>query len=88
MAEKDGGPAFPGAKKNPSEQFAALGQPEYIPTSGMTLRDYFAASVVQGMLAYPGDNLRGSWHSNSTDSHIAAAAYAIADAMLKAREAQ
>ena len=44
---------------------------------GMTLRDYFAAKVMQGLCA-----------GNSTDAQqIAKAAYIVADAMLKAREA-
>ena len=46
----------------------------------MTLRDYFAAKVTQGICAYgPGANM--------TDDLIAREAYAIADAMLKARQA-
>lgn len=44
---------------------------------GMTLRDYFAAKAMQGLCA-----------GNSTNAkEIAGAAYIIADAMLKAREA-
>ena len=46
---------------------------------GMTLRDYFAAKAMQAMLAHP----------NSSDTagpeSYAAAAYKMADAMLKAR---
>jgi hypothetical protein len=45
----------------------------------MTLRDYFAAKALQGLLA-------GSL--KSSDTHlIARDCYAMADAMLKAREA-
>ena len=61
---------------------------------GMTLRDYFAAKVLQGMLAAKG------WHPDfmfladfnfdagkrAADA-VAVAAYKYADAMLKAREA-
>jgi hypothetical protein len=43
--------------------------------SGMTLRDYFAAKALQGMLA-------SDW--NGFD-HIAASAYQVADAMIRAR---
>ena len=44
---------------------------------GMTLRDYFAAKAMQGLCA-----------GNSTDAQqIAKAAYIVADAMLKVREA-
>ena len=45
--------------------------------SGMTLRDYFAAKAMQGMLADP---------STPEIMDIAGAAYEVADAMLKARE--
>ncbi|MDK9585814.1 hypothetical protein [Lelliottia wanjuensis] len=46
---------------------------------GMTLRDYFAAKFMQGVCANP-DKLY-------SDDHLAAEAYQMADAMLKAREA-
>lgn len=42
---------------------------------GMTLRDYFAAAAMQGMLA-----------SNSDESNIAGVAYLIADDMMLVRE--
>lgn len=47
--------------------------------NGMTLRDYFAAKAMQAILSNPdyGDE----------DSSLAGAAYYVADAMLKAREA-
>ena len=45
-------------------------------TNGMTLRDYFAAKAMQGLLAY-------GW---KTEENIAPKAYAMADAMLKQRE--
>jgi hypothetical protein len=60
-----GGPAFP--------LFAATGY------AGMTLRDYFAAKALQGLLA-------GTLKSSDT-SLIARDCYAMADAVLKAREA-
>lgn len=51
----------------------------YIPpeTSGMTLRDYFAAKAMQGLVA----------NSNTNPMDIAKAAYVVADFMMKAREA-
>jgi hypothetical protein len=61
----DGGPAFPtpvGIQHN----------------DGMTLRDYFAAAALQGMLT--DSCIQGS------DSQFAESAYSYADAMLKARE--
>ena len=52
--------------------------------SGMTLRDYFAARAMQGLIASP----RGLLGKNEiTDVDYAQAAYLIADAMMKAREA-
>ena len=49
---------------------------------GMTLRDYFAAKAMQGLLAQSCGTALGS------DPKFAAEyAYATADAMLKAREA-
>lgn len=50
-----------------------------IQDTGMTLRDYFAAKAVQGMLSNP------EWNHWSTEHH-AEYAYGVADAMLKARE--
>jgi hypothetical protein len=45
---------------------------------GMTIRDYFAAAALQGMLT--DSCIQGS------DSQFAESAYSYADAMLKARE--
>ena len=50
---------------------------------GMTLRDYFAAKAMQGILA--GDHIIN--HGNEPLTTVAYVAYAQADAMLKAREA-
>jgi hypothetical protein len=44
---------------------------------GMTLRDYFAAKAMQGLVA----------NNNTNPFEISKAAYVVADAMLKAREA-
>ena len=68
MSTNDGGPAFPHD-----------GQQNY--TGGMTLRDYFAARALQGLMA----NKSNPLHFNPEDD--AAYVYRIADAMLKAREA-
>ena len=66
-----GGPAFPC-------------HPEIIPQkdrdfAGMTLRDYFAAKAMQGFCS-------GSFWGEANNDECAVAAYAMADAMLKARE--
>ena len=52
--------------------------------SGMTLRDYFAAKAMQGLIASPRGTPDGK---DATDAYYAKAAYVMADAMLKAREA-
>ena len=52
--------------------------------TGMTLRDYFAAKAMQGLLASPRGTPDGS---DATDVYYAKCAYLVADAMLKAREA-
>ena len=77
-----GGPAFPGfdyidqhGKKNPE---------------GMTLRDYFAAKAMQGLMA---GRWKADMHGIPYDAYRADAdewaksAYHFADAMLKARDA-
>lgn len=64
---KDGGPAFP-----VSEEALMRNLP------GMTLRDYFAAKAMQGMLAAA---------ENYRTHELTGFAYQVADAMLKAREA-
>ena len=67
-----GGPAFPQYAWNEmAEKFTA--------TEGMTLRDYFAAKAMHAILSNP--------DFNEDDSKLAAYAYNVADAMLKAREA-
>ena len=66
-----GGPAFPCDR---------ILMPEgAICSTGMTLRDYFAAKAIQGFVAAIGMEI--DFSAASTD------AYAIADAMLKVREA-
>lgn len=78
--EKTGGPAFPMVAQNWHHK-------------GMTLRDYFAAQVLQGYIAC------NAWHPDfvypegykfvagqRADQAVAEAAYKYADAMLKARQ--
>lgn len=77
-ATNDGGPAFPHSLDwGWSEK---LKRYEAVGFSGMTMRDYFAAAALQGMLAqrtsdYTPEIQYLSWY-----------AYRTADAMLKARE--
>lgn len=73
MSEKDnGGPAFPGC-----------GDLNDFPTInlGMSMRDYFAAKAMQGILSDPAVRIDGDGLKTS----IAIESYLIADAMLKAR---
>jgi len=74
-----GGPAFPQNTKI----VAPAGQELYQGfMGGMTLRDYFAAKAMQATVQ--------AWIERSiyppTDYEVASNAYAVADAMLKARE--
>ena len=55
--------------------------PNYKKDRGMTLRDYFAASFVKSGHVFK------SISSGNTPELVAEQAYAMADAMLKAREA-
>jgi hypothetical protein len=68
----DGGPAFP----------TLFIEPNYgSGYAGMTMRDYFAAAALQGMMAQFDPE-------NELEHHIAKWSYKAADAMLKAREAK
>lgn len=66
MSNNTGGPAFP-----------APAGVQHITEQGMTLRDYFAAKAMQGMLAAS---------ENYSTSELALYAYDVADAMLRQRE--
>ena len=68
----DGGPAFPCVYY--SEPIGSIG-PQLTIKGGMTLRDYFAAAALQGLLAYDGDC-----------STAIGLAYHTADAMLDWRK--
>ena len=50
---------------------------------GMTLRDYFAAKAMQGLIASPRGTPDGS---GATDVYYAKCAYLVADAMMNVRE--
>lgn len=53
---------------------------------GMTLRDYFAAKAMQGLMGRSWSDAAGKFPENLHDIW-ATAAYKMADSMLKAREA-
>jgi hypothetical protein len=69
---KDGGPAFAFANGN-------------IVSLGMTLRDYFAAAALNGLLGNIGFHVETDVESEIPNA-IAKYAYEAADAMLKAME--
>jgi hypothetical protein len=67
MTTNTGGPAFPGL--HPSKEC-------HYQDAGMSLRDFFAAKAMQGLISNGG----------SSHKEVAQAAYIVADAMLKERE--
>ena len=62
----------------------AFPNPHRTDMTGMTLRDYFAAHVAVGMMS---DYWNGDRLQDPTFVDIAQQAYALADAMMKVREA-
>jgi hypothetical protein len=78
MTTATGGPAFPCAEWLDTLDPSAVNPMHH---QGMTLRDYFAASFITSGVVFK--NLS----SGSTTDEVAAQAYALADAMLKARQA-
>jgi hypothetical protein len=85
----DGGPAFPQPPfLNPNGQVCTPGM-YYAEAVGMTLRDYFAAKVMQAIVA--GDGARmvaardGRYDETNWGQIVAANAYEMADAMLTHR---
>lgn len=87
----NGGPAFPGVRIESGDNY---NPPKKIYRGGMTLRDYFAAKAMHALVVEPpwGDGGMASVHSwskgfkgSESCDRFAFAAYAMADAMLKAR---
>jgi hypothetical protein len=68
MSKDTGGPAFPATNHHGHK------------LEGMTLRDYFAAKAMQGLMSDP------DWRRDMGFEDTAWAAYEQADAMLKARD--
>lgn len=81
MKKDKSGPAFP----QPCTENGYAANSEFeVAGGGMTLRDYFAAKAMLGVLS------SGAWKNIGTShvdemSKVAFAVYAMADAMLKAR---
>ena len=74
MTDKTGGPAFPMPMTMRTAEHIA-NEPEY----GITMRDYFAAKAMQGMLA-----ACSGW-SEGQQERLAKCSYAMADEMISAR---
>ncbi len=87
MSEKNtGGPAFPSGLIDPSTPQDAV-QPIF---PGMTLRDYFAAKSLQGLLANPNviqRNQSGGWTlaTDFTEFDMVEFAFDLADLAIKGR---
>ena len=72
MSKNDGGPAFP--------MYSEVGN---LHSEGMSLRDYFAAAALQGMLC---NGFRPDEVWANSNSSYSKAAYVLADRMLRERE--
>lgn len=87
MTDKPENPqAFPGRKWTPDNQDV---------NEGMTLRDYFAAAALQGILANPSSidfesnyklNKADGWFTEGKFEGFSDFSYQLSDAMLKARQ--
>lgn len=78
MSNKTGGPAFP-------NKSAAGNGGSSFDSSGMTLRDYFAANAI--IKIDPPIDFVGKREASDSYKEWAKKAYRMADAMLRAREA-
>lgn len=74
-------PAFPTAKITVLAEDGQQPESSSLEWPGMTLLDYFAANAMQGMLAAPMGKFTHATYEEAADD-----AYAMADAMLTARE--
>lgn len=90
MTKEQGGPAFPSKIENISDKSLTGFNGEDIRPRGfsaypgMSLRDYFAAKALQGMLSYPGNDQWGDY-AKMGFGLAAETAYNYADAMIEAR---
>lgn len=94
MSKNTGGPAFPvadGAAHRIAMQTAGDDEAKYIAESakalsGMTLRDYFAAQALNGLLSNQQCTPFGMSFGADERESLSRNAYRIANAMLRARE--
>ena len=78
-----GGPAFPGTFYDRDSTGEYQPREQY---DGMTLRDYFAAKAMQGMLSLDSTNDYLLKDLEAGHESLAIGSYLVADAMLKERE--
>jgi hypothetical protein len=90
----DGGPAFPGERRlTEAERQAGYGKGgNEVYFTGMTLRDYFAAHVVQAFYSDQSVFMASCQEAEKWDIppslYIAKTSYQVADDMLKARDSK
>lgn len=85
MNKNTGGPAFPITSSWYSHE-SGSGYVDYAvdgSNEGLTIRDWFAAKAMQGLIASPRGTPTGA---DATDTYYAEMAYIMADAMLAERE--
>lgn len=90
MGKTTGGPAFPVMHKNVTGSFDGIcGSLQEVQMDGMTLRDYFAAKALNGIISNDSLWSRGVCESELQKKPLANLAaeyaYTIADAMLAER---
>jgi hypothetical protein len=82
-ADKTGGPAFPQPAIDNAGRMDYADQVGY---GGMTLRDYFAAQALIGLMAACADKtVKEGKDANEVAAGVAIACYSLADAMLAER---
>ena len=79
VPKETGGPVYPGKAMDVFEM-NERGQMELVYSSGITLRDYFAAKAMQSILA------REDGRFTTTLDYVGGKSYQYADAMLEARK--
>lgn len=80
----DGGPAFPVTADVLCDHTSGTS----VRLKGMSLRDYFAAAAMQGLIAAGFASVPEGETGDDTNDYVAGRAYYIAEAMLVARDAE
>ena len=76
MSKDTSGPAFPFTEHNHDQTI-------YSEYPGMTLRQYYAAMAMQGMIASGALTVTGDWHIRPfNEQEVSDRAFAMADAMI------